>query len=1661
MAKSKIQIAVETKGSQKAAKDIESVGRAQTRLGQASASTSRQFSAQASGLGGFVAAYAGAAANIFALQQAFAALQRVAQFETVVAGTKALAAEIGVAGNDILATVGNITQGQIALEEAAQNINIALSAGLGGEQIERLTDISFKASRALGRNLTDSLQRVVRGTAKLEPELLDELGIFARIDPAVEAYAAKLNVAASSLTNYEKRQAFANAVIEEGEKKFSSISTTADTTQASLEKFIVQIQTLAIQFGQLIAGALKPFIDFLSVEGNAVLAFGAVIALVFGKAAQVIGGFAAGAIANLSAFTAKLADVGTAGSAGALAALQSSAATGVKKEGIKGLAIRGDSDAAVAARAGLDQMRKGSIGTFSELNKVNQALKDQIKTMKVGTTSYDRLNAQIVRNDLALKGAGLRTRAFIRIANTLNISVRGLAIGFGMLKSVVSGLFAFISIAQLAGTILGIDFLGELKEMISGVGQEVEDLKTGLAGVAVAAAGGGAAVQDRLRLAGVAEDEIKKFSETLKDDAPDAINNAFNDILTAVKNNQRNLRDASFLEAGIFNQLSEKYRKYKELRVSGSSEEIQAAGEVFRQAMKTQSSRVAEAAATDDSNTALAIAIQLNREAAGAFGKASQAIGRGARAAGVSAEQAAAGLRNIAEEGQTVEQFLEQFAIKNKRGSVEVENVNKKLSILGNVLKSAEDSFEGGSASAETLSKKLLGIRKILEFFGGDNFDDFPNALDKAATKAAKLEENLRQLKIAETISKGLTDNFGKFIKLVDQAAFTNVLSSKEGDTAAKRQASLLQNIVMEGQKLQKLKDKGKTLDALQNRNLENGVKAAKILTGLQMGLPKEIEKQAKAQEKIRINLEGQLSVLRAQNDVKSIQQDISETQASDRRANTAAQEAVKLLEAQKKLQEELGKAKQQELDFQRQMNQLNQDALMQQRALAEIGRAGAAAGAQGARKAGIRGSQAQLADMQAFPNLNTLESIRQKQEEIINKELDNQLKIIAEKERVARFEAETAREILREAIRQNMNERAAKQEELATLVRVQEQERVIAAANAEMERNKVIREGKALKVQADLIAAQTRAAQAQNDAREANRQFQVQQANQQLDALRVQVEVVDQLAKVLGPNTAFVKAITEFIQLETGRDITSQLENLKQDKIKADFDNLDEQIKKNNALARQGYLERNQALTDEFSSKMRINQLDQSANSALLTNIKKRQTVEAQIATTANATARTALENEATLLTKKIEGQFKEFNIIDANEKAKLEGLAREKTSVQDNAEARQAALDRERDSIRKVLDDISEKIQNRLGGAVEDFFGAIREGTLTMENFKQGVKDLFVGILEDVTTSVTEEFVINPIKEFVKEGIGNLASMFGGGPSPQQAVVTAIQQQTGVSQQIAQTAQGNLKDIFDKQMNIFEGLGMDVQRVQVVGGIGGIGSPVLVQDFADPTGSSLDLAGQTAGLRKNVKTTGQSTTATDKNTGAVVKSTEAATTQLDATKGVTAAADTAAFSFENLADFAGMAGAGLGALAGGLIGGPAGSVVGSIVGMIAGQGIKMLAGSLFGPGAAAGGPVRRMASGGALRDRVPAMLEPGEFVIRKPMAKAIGGPALNAMNAHGTMPNNPNVVVNMNNTGTAQESEGKPRVSVTPEAIIVDIVTRDMQNNGPIRRSIRGNLS
>jgi hypothetical protein len=105
---------------------------------------------------------------------------------------------------------------------------------------------------------------------------------------------------------------------------------------------------------------------------------------------------------------------------------------------------------------------------------------------------------------------------------------------------------------------------------------------------------------------------------------------------------------------------------------------------------------------------------------------------------------------------------------------------------------------------------------------------------------------------------------------------------------------------------------------------------------------------------------------------------------------------------------------------------------------------------------------------------------------------------------------------------------------------------------------------------------------------------------------------------------------------------------------------------------------------------------------------------------------------------------------------------------------------------------------------------------------------------------------------------------------------------------------------------------------------------------------------------------------------------------------------------------------------------------------------------------GLAAGGLVKRFAGGGNVnyQDRVPALLQPGEFVMKKSAVSAMGADNMAMMNATGK---GGNVVVNITNEGTPQEAQASQPM-FDGEKYVIDIVTRDLRNNGPIRKSLRG---
>jgi len=243
--------------AKKSAKEIDKVGKSAANAdrqlkgaAQASSNASKNFSKMSQGIsGGLVPAYATLAAQLFALSAVFRALTEASDFRVLNEGMRAFAASTGTMVNSLAKNLQKATGFQIDFRNAAQQSQIMLAAGFGQEQMSRLAKAAKGASTALGRNFEDSLNRLVRGVTKAEPELLDELGIILRLEPATKKYALRLNKTAKDLTTFEKSQAVLNEVLEQAESKYGAV---ADAVPVN-------------QFNQLIA-------TFMDLKDSAMLA---------------------------------------------------------------------------------------------------------------------------------------------------------------------------------------------------------------------------------------------------------------------------------------------------------------------------------------------------------------------------------------------------------------------------------------------------------------------------------------------------------------------------------------------------------------------------------------------------------------------------------------------------------------------------------------------------------------------------------------------------------------------------------------------------------------------------------------------------------------------------------------------------------------------------------------------------------------------------------------------------------------------------------------------------------------------------------------------------------------------------------------------------------------------------------------------------------------------------------------------------------------------------------------------------------------------------------------------------------------------------------------------------------------------------------------------
>lgn len=410
--------------------------------------------------GGLVPAYATLAANIFAVSAAFQFLKDAGNLVALQRGQEAYAASTGVAlrsiANDIIAA----TDAQIGFQEASQAAAIGTASGLGTDQLNALAEGAKNVSIILGRDVTDSFNRLIRGVTKAEPELLDELGIILRLDRATSNYAQTINKSAKEFTEFERSQAVAVEVITQLEDKYNRIAAATElsvnkfnqlgkafdditnkikefsaTALAPLAEAIVESPTLGIAlmglFAKGVITAALPAIGSFAFASNEALENARVKAAAATKAMQELGNTtdrAAGAAAAASRAQAAAANAPLQGKA--IGKLAQGRGAELSSRQISGL---------------LTQVKRSEKLKRDEFKKTKQVLVTELEIMLAATR---RTNKDMTR--VYQTSASLAQRAWTTAVAGIRTAMAALATAANFAATALSRIFAFAGYASLA-----------------------------------------------------------------------------------------------------------------------------------------------------------------------------------------------------------------------------------------------------------------------------------------------------------------------------------------------------------------------------------------------------------------------------------------------------------------------------------------------------------------------------------------------------------------------------------------------------------------------------------------------------------------------------------------------------------------------------------------------------------------------------------------------------------------------------------------------------------------------------------------------------------------------------------------------------------------------------------------------------------------------------------------------------------------------------------------------------------------------------------------------------------------------------------------------------------------------------------------------------------
>jgi hypothetical protein len=250
----------------------EGVIRAERVVKRASANMTRDFNALGKGVGGITDQFrkldsvlgvsfgVGIAVGIGRTALELGKLS--AQAELTEKSFDRLASGVGQSSDKLLESMRTASRGVISDANLILGANRAIGTGVAdtAAELNQILEIARATGQAYGKTTTDAYNRIVEAVSKLEPELLDELGITVRLDQVFRAYAASLGTTADKLTDVQRKAAFLNEIIRQSKDEVAAAANAGDS---AADKYL----RLGVAWDE----AGKAVGDFLNAAGAPIL----------------------------------------------------------------------------------------------------------------------------------------------------------------------------------------------------------------------------------------------------------------------------------------------------------------------------------------------------------------------------------------------------------------------------------------------------------------------------------------------------------------------------------------------------------------------------------------------------------------------------------------------------------------------------------------------------------------------------------------------------------------------------------------------------------------------------------------------------------------------------------------------------------------------------------------------------------------------------------------------------------------------------------------------------------------------------------------------------------------------------------------------------------------------------------------------------------------------------------------------------------------------------------------------------------------------------------------------------------------------------------------------------------------------------------------------